>query len=142
MCVVKYIAIVTLFLSQIKLQIIPDDDNYVIITFYTIYIKLWIFDSFSQKLLNNQYYDNQITHKIYVVIDYIICFKKKQSLLPKSARQFQLSKNIQSTFRRKGWRWLKRFNFPKTGNWPAFKEKVITHANESTHLQFSRKTFH
>lgn len=36
---------------------------------------------------------------------------KKQSLLPKSARQFQLSKNIQSTFRRnlKGWKWLKRF---------------------------------
>lgn len=74
MYVVKYIAIVTLFLSQIKLQIIPDDDNYVIITFYIIYIKLGIFDSFSQKLLNNQYYDNQITHKIYVVIDYIICF--------------------------------------------------------------------
>lgn len=38
-------------------------------------------------------------------------FLKKQSLLPKSARQFQLSKNIQSTFRRnlKGWKWLKRF---------------------------------
>lgn len=69
----QLIAVVTLFLSQIKLQIIPDDDNYVIITFYIIYIKLWIFDSFSQKLLNNQYYDNQITHKIYVVIDYIIC---------------------------------------------------------------------
>lgn len=75
MYVVKYIAIVTLFLSQIKLQITPDDYNYVIITFYTIYIKLWIFDSFSQKLLN-QYNDNQITHKIYVVIDYIICLKK------------------------------------------------------------------
>lgn len=52
-------------------------DDYVIIPFYNINIKLWIFDPFCPKLFHNQNNDNSITHKINDVIDYIIC--KKQS---------------------------------------------------------------
>lgn len=50
--------------------------NYVIIPFYNIDIKLWIFDLFCLKLIHNQYNDNSITHKLNDAIDYTICKKK------------------------------------------------------------------
>lgn len=52
------------------------DDN-VIIPFYNIDIRLWIFDLFCPKLFHNQYNDNFITHKLNDAIDYTICKKKK-----------------------------------------------------------------
>lgn len=47
-------------------------DDYVIISFYYINIKLSIFDLFCLKLNNNQYNVNSITHKRNDVIDYIV----------------------------------------------------------------------
>lgn len=52
-------------------------DDYVIIPFYNIDIRLWIFDIFYPKLIHNQYNDNSITHKLNYAIDYKICKKKK-----------------------------------------------------------------
>lgn len=51
------------------------DDN-VLIPFYNIDIRLWIFDLFCPKLIHNQYNDNFITHKLNDAFDYTICKKK------------------------------------------------------------------
>lgn len=56
-------------------------DNFVMIIFYNINIKLWIFDPFSPKLFYNKINENYITQNINDIIDYIICTCKKKTLV-------------------------------------------------------------
>lgn len=96
-------------------------DDYVIIPFYNIDIRLWIFDIFYPKLNHNQYNDNSITHKLNYAIDYKIC-KKKKILVVWNRQTIQIKQ--------------KKKKIPRTVNCPASSEKVIAYANKTTHPQF------
>lgn len=100
------------------------DDN-VIIPFYNIDIRLWIFDLFCPKLIHNQYNDNFITHKLNDAIDYTICKKKKSCGLKPADNSNK----------------VKEKKVPKTVNCPASSEKVIAHAKKNTHPQFIRLNY-